>query len=247
MGTIIAVFYKIAAFILALIYTIGLPVKLHGRPLSGSVTITAHSGCLDLADNSIEAMEAGIDAGAQIVEFDLNYTADGTPVLSHDTPNEEGNCVTLEEAFAFLAEHPGVFANVDVKSTTWLEKVPVLAEQAGVLERIFFTGVIEDYVEAVKEKCPGIPYYLNAGISEDEDLAALARKTADLGAVGLNINWNDASPELIRIFHKNGLPVSVWTVNEGKNVIKMAVYGADNITTRRPDIAAGIIRQGRFW
>ena len=245
MGTIIAVFYKIAAFFLALIYTVGLPVRIHGRPLSGSVTVTAHSGCLDFADNSIEAMKAGIDAGARIVEFDLNYSADGTPVLSHDTPDKEGDCVTLEEAFAFLAERPGILANVDVKNTVMLEKVPVLAEQAGVLERIFFTGIGENDIETVKEKCPGIPYYLNTGISEDEDFAALARKTAGLGAVGININWNDASPELIRVFHKNGMPVSVWTVNEGKSIVKMAVYGADNITTRRPDIACGIIRQGR--
>ena len=86
---------RIAAFILAELYAAGMPLKVKGRPLSGTITVTAHSGCMGLADNSLEAMEAGIEAGAQIVEFDLNYTSDGAPVLSHDSPDENAAYVTL--------------------------------------------------------------------------------------------------------------------------------------------------------
>ena len=234
--------YKAAALLMSGLYSIGLPVRIHGRPLAGSVTVTAHSGCMGLADNSMEAMAAGVEAGAQIVEFDLNYTADGTPVLSHDSPQEGETYVTLAQAFAFLHEHPDVQANVDVKSTAYLEKVPALAAQAGVTEQIFFTGIEEKDVAAVREKCPGIPYYLNAGVSEEEDLNALAAKTAALGAMGLNTNWSNATPALIRVFHKKGMPVSVWTVNEVKAAYRVALYGADNITTRRPDIVCGLIK-----
>ncbi len=233
-----AVFFcKIISFLLAGLFSIGLPVKIHGRPLSGSITVTAHSGCLDLPDNSVEAMKAGVEAGALIIEFDLNFTADGTPVLSHEAPDEDGEYVTLEEAFAFLAEHPGILANVDVKSTEHMEAVPSLAEKAGILDRIFFTGIEEDDIPAVREKCPGIPYYLNMEIQEDDDFQALAEKTASLGAAGININWKSASPGLVSVFHKNGLPVSVWTVNEEEKVLRVALFGVDNITTRRPDIA----------
>ena len=75
-------------------------------------TVTAHSGSMGFPDNSIEAMEAGVRAGAAIVEFDLRFTKEGEPVLSHDAPR--GECATLGDAFAFLAAHPDVLANVDI-------------------------------------------------------------------------------------------------------------------------------------
>lgn len=243
MWTFLELAYRWIAIVLVGKHSIGIPVQIHGRPLSGSITVTAHSGCMELADNSLEAMEAGVRAGAQIVEIDLNYSADGTPVLSHDAPNEEESYVTLEEAFGFLNEHTGVLANVDVKNTEFLEKVTLLAAQTGVSDRIFFTGVEEKDVPIVREKCPGIPYYLNVGVSEDTDLRALAEKTVDLGAVGINIYYKNASLELIRLFHRQKIPVSVWTVNEAKSVIGLALLGADNITTRRPDFVCSVIRQ----
>lgn len=212
-----------------------------GKPLAGKISATAHSGCMELADNSLEAMAAGIAAGAEIVEFDLNYTADGTPVLSHDAPKKT-DCVTLAQAFAFLAQQDGVRANVDVKSTEYLEKVPALAAEAGVTEQIFFTGVDDKMVPAVREKCPDIPYYLNASVSKRDDVQALAKKTAALGAVGLNVHWKDASPQLIGAFHEKGLPVSVWTVNRESDAIKMVRYGVDNITTRRPDLVCQLLK-----
>ncbi len=213
-----------------------------GEPLAGRISVTAHSGCMGLADNSLEAMAAGIEAGADIVEFDLNYTADGTPVLSHNTPKSAA-CVTLAEAFAFLAGQGGVLANVDVKSTEHLEKVPALAEEAGVTERIFFTGVKDKMVPAVKAKCPGISYYLNAAVRRKDDVDALVKKTAALGAVGVNLKWKGASPQLIRAFHKKGLPVSVWTVNKPRRIVEMACLGVDNITSRRPELVCGTLRQ----
>ena len=227
----------------ALRYRFGLPVPAFEKPLAGRISVTAHSGCMGLADNSLEAMEAGVAAGAEIVEFDLNYTADGTPVLSHDTPKNGAVCVTLAQAFDFLAKQEGVRANVDVKCTEYLEKVPALAAAAGVTERIFFTGVDDQMVDAVRKKCPGIPYYLNASVPKRADLDALVKKTAALGAVGLNMNWKNASPGLVRAFHKRNMPVSVWTVNKPARVFKMLLLGVDNITSRRPDTVCGMIHE----
>ena len=54
--------------------------------LSAKFTCTAHTGCMDTEENSIEAIEAGIKNCAQIVEFDLNFNQNKEPVLSHDSP-----------------------------------------------------------------------------------------------------------------------------------------------------------------
>lgn len=116
-------------------------------------TVTAHSGCMGLPDNSLEAIAAGIATGAEIVEFDLRFRRDGTPVLSHNAFFRKP--VTLADAFALLADHPGVRANVDVKDTKGLARVAPLARTYGVLDRIFYTGVFAADIPAVRKKKPG--------------------------------------------------------------------------------------------
>ena len=236
------IFYHAITWLLSALIAAGIPVRLHGRPMNGSVMVTAHSGCMDYAANSIGAMKAGVEAGAGIIEFDLHFAADGSPVLSHDAPAEGQNCVPLADAFRFLSEHKEIMANVDVKSTEHLETLPPLAEEFGVAEQLFMTGLREKDIPAAREKCPGIPYYLNVSVNEDTDLKALAKKTTELGAVGVNLYWEGASRKLVRICHANGLLVSVWTVNETQPIIEMILIGADNITSLRPDIACSVIR-----
>lgn len=54
------------------------------RPDAG-LMIAAHRGAHDRApENSLEAIEAAIAAGADIVEIDVAVTKDGAPVLMHD-------------------------------------------------------------------------------------------------------------------------------------------------------------------
>ena len=213
-------------------------------------TVTAHSGSMGLPDNSIEAMEAGIDAGASIVEFDLRFLEDSTPVLSHDAPAEEP--VTLADAFALLQRRPGVQANVDVKDPFHLEVVAPLAKEMGVLDRLFYTGVGEDWVPVVRAKSPEISYYLNTDVLDDPDVdhaappaavyAALAEKTKRLGAVGINIHYSHLDEALSAAFRAAGLPVSVWTVNKPREIARVLALRPANITSRRPDLVCARLK-----
>ena len=59
------------------------PARRFGFP--GAAEIIAHRGYSARApENTLAAIEAGVAAGADAVEFDLHVTADGTPVLFHD-------------------------------------------------------------------------------------------------------------------------------------------------------------------
>lgn len=202
-------------------------------PVPDGFTVTAHTGCLGTKANSIEAIEAGIAAGAQIVEFDLRFLDDGTPILSHDEPESE--YVLLRDAFACLAKYPDVRANVDVKDTSGVGCVPALAEQCGVLERIFFTGIEEEDVAAVREKCPAIPYYLNTDVRPFANAVALADKVRALGAVGVNVSKVSLSPRLTSVFRAKGLLTSVWTVNGRIEARRILAMHPDNVTSKRPD------------
>ena len=48
--------------------------------LSTEFTCTAHTGCMDSEENSIEAIQAGVENSAQIVEFDLNFNESNEPI-----------------------------------------------------------------------------------------------------------------------------------------------------------------------
>lgn len=53
--------------------------------VSGDVEIIAHRGfSAEAPENTVAALRAGIEAGADAVEFDLHTARDGIPVLLHD-------------------------------------------------------------------------------------------------------------------------------------------------------------------
>ena len=201
-------------------------------------TCTAHTGCMNTPENSLESIEIAVASGADIVEFDLNFTAEGEPVLAHDAP--KGGEVTLDEAFKKVSEYNDIKVNVDIKSTLALEKVKPLAEKYGILDRIFYTGVDDDFVDAVRTYGGDIPYYLNVDVEperkqSDEYLNSLVDKVKESGAIGINFNKGNATKALVDKFHSNGLLVSIWTVNSETEIYRILSYAPDNITSRNPD------------
>ncbi len=214
--------------------------------LPKNFTITAHTGCLDTEDNSLDSITEGIKAGANIVEFDLNFDDGGNPVLCHDEP--KGGEVTLEQAFELLKKYPEIKANVDAKSCKNLPAVKALAEETGVFEQIFFTGIEESETDLVKEQCEGIAYYLNVDVdkkknTDPEYLNSLVEKVMATGAVGINFNKDSASKELVDFFHEKGLSVSVWTVSKELEMYEILSLSPDNITTRKPDMLKEIVAE----
>lgn len=212
------------------------------QPLSlpPNFTYTAHTGCCGTEDNSLEAIKVGIEHGADIVEFDLYFNNENIAVLSHDAP--KGNEVTLDEAFKLISTYEDIKVNVDVKlCNDNLHVVYDLAEKYDITDRIFFTGINLEDVATVKKECPTVPYYLNYEVLKEnkqtpEYLNDLVKIVKDSGAVGINFNKDSATKELVDTFHENDLLVSIWTVNEEKDMYKILYFAPDNITTRNPDV-----------
>ncbi len=207
------------------------------KVFSGEFTITAHTGCEKTPDNTIEAVEMALKSGADIFEIDINFDKNGKPVLSHDKP--VGGEPELGEVFTLMGKNKNILCNLDIKSTDNLKAVYDMAEEYKVCDRVFYTGINENFVESAKRDTPQMPYYLNLSVvrkknQTDEYLLEIVNKVKDSGAIGINCNFRNVTPGLIETFRKNGLLVSVWTVNKKRKMLRMIKMKPDNITTRKP-------------
>lgn len=226
--------------------------KYYSRALSDShrlpdgFTLTYHAGALRTKPNTVESIEAALADGASVVEFDVSFRPDGTAVIIHADKPKENEGVLLDDALAAVAKDKNCRINLDIKSTANLPQVDILVKKHGLFERVFYTGVFRDWVEAVKANSE-IPYYLNHKVSAEEAanatlLQKLAEEIIGLGAIGLNSNFSNANATVTEVMHKNGLLVSLWTVNGSKNAAKVISYLPDNITTKKPHLIKNMIK-----
>ena len=220
-------------------------VKAKDAVMPQGFTVTAHTGCEGTADNSLEAIKKGYESGADIVEFDVHFNSEGEPVLAHDYAADDS--VKLKDAFMLVAECDGLRVNVDCKTVDNLKAIVETAEECGVKDRIFYTGIQVKDVKTVKADTPEIKYYLNTKIdkirkNDEHYIRSLVTLTKAVDALGLNIHFSEASEKMIKIFHQEGLEVSLWTVNKELDMHKVLAMGCDNITTRQPSKLIEIIK-----
>lgn len=247
---------KIVTIVISIILTFGIVAGIVTGSLYASYknkeldlpigfTVTAHTGPEGTPYNSIEGMEKGIASGADIIEFDLHIFG-GTPVCSHNKPN--GDEVLFEDALNVLVSNPTIRANIDIKDPDALNPAYPMIISRNLQNRVFFTGVKEEWVPAVRENCPGIEYYLNMTprlSTSEKYYKSVAQKIKDVGAIGINCNYNNVNKKLVDVLHDEGLLVSVWTTNEKFSMYKMLSYGPDNITTKKPTLLIQLINEKR--
>ena len=209
-------------------------------------TITCHAGAMLTKANSLSSVRTAVEWGADIVEFDVSFRPDGTPVIIHNSNPSDTQGEFLENALEIVAESPSCRINLDIKSTANLAAVDELVKLKGLESRVFYTGVFEDWVDTVKHNS-SIPYYLNHKITAEEATdksaaQAAADKATALGTIGINSNYKTASKLFVDTAHENGLLVSLWTLNKPKEMVKILKLMPDNITTKKPNMLKALCR-----
>ncbi len=217
--------------------------------LSEGFTVTYHSGALNTKPNTVKSIVAAIAHGAKIIEIDVSFRPDGTPVIIHDSAPKSNQGMLLKNALEAVAQSETCMINLDIKSTANLGAVDELVKQYGLTERVFYTGVFDDWVEKVKSSS-SIPYYLNHSITNQEAMdisssQAVADKAKMLGAIGINSNYAPATELFVETMRKNGLLVSLWTVNNMQDMVKVIRLKPDNITTKKPHFFKRILSE--YW
>lgn len=208
--------------------------------LPDGFTVTCHAGALGTKANTVESVEKAVEWGAQTVEFDVTFRPDGTPVIIHAAAPAQNEGVLLCKALAAVAKSDSCKINLDLKSTKNLPEVDRLVAESGLAERVFYTGVGENWVETVKNNS-SIPYFLNHRITLREAFCKssaekLADKAKSLGVIGINSHYSTATHAFVAVMHKHNLLVSLWTVDKPRQMKRILKIAPDNITTRKPEI-----------
>ncbi len=229
------------------------------RPL-----IFAHRGGTALGpENTIQAFDAGIKAGADGLELDVHLAADGLVVVHHDktlerTTNGSGpvalrtaaelarlNVPTLREV---LRRYPTTRVIVEMKedSARLGEAVAADVRAAGAVNRVCAAGYGVTAVRAARKALPDM-----ASSASLEEVRRALRRTWICWPLR-SCAWQGyqvpetagllrvVSPRFIRYAHQAGLRVQVWTVDTEPDMIRLLEWGADALISNRPDLAVQV-------
>ncbi len=161
--------------------------------------ITAHAGCMQTPPNSIEHVVKGAEAGADIIEVDVNATKDGVAVLFHDQHIRPAahrkariddltfaELQTIESTFASearprhhriirlgdvldLAQRLRKTINLDLKSSACLQPMADAVRSRNMVDDVIISGCRKEHAAYVKQRYPDFQVLLNADESPADD------------------------------------------------------------------------------
>lgn len=153
--------------------------------------LTAHTGCMGAADNSLLSIETACHSGVDIVEEDILITSDGVLVLSHDDnvqsvdgteyrisqmTHEELSQLDIKahhgspgeiqrilslESVLPLIQASGKKMNLDIKSDACIEPVSRFVAKHGLIEQVLLSGCMTSRAQYVNSVNPFIRKLLN--------------------------------------------------------------------------------------
>ncbi|TDL94881.1 glycerophosphodiester phosphodiesterase [Pseudomonas stutzeri] len=225
-------------------------------------------------ENTLASFEQCLQHGVRRCELDLHLSRDGELMVIHDptlkrTTGRRGKVAQhdAEELVKYDARQGGpgwktpcpiprlseLFEKCDfehwqleVKSASrdraarTVLAIKALAERYQLKERITVTSSSREVLRALNRLAPGISRGLVAEYNWLDPLKVARQYGCDL----LALKWTLCTPERLEKAKKQGLHVSVWTVNEPALMRRLADFGVDSLITDYPGIAVSTLAQG---
>ncbi|EON94112.1 glycerophosphoryl diester phosphodiesterase [Marinobacter lipolyticus SM19] len=233
------------------------------------VTITAHRGSAFKApENTLSAIEQAIRDGADYIEVDVQITADGVPVLWHDSDMSRifGQRERISEvAFEDIRNRDaGSWFNTDFageRIATLSQAVETVRGRAGLFVDLKPDRNTPNLTRAVVELLQSMNFVDGTVIAAADwtTLREVERlepglKTALLAQFVVGPLWEDnydilglrsnrATPAAVARAHRDDNELHVWTVNRRAAMSKFVDMGVDNIITDRPDVLSELLQE----
>ncbi len=209
--------------------------------------VLAHRGANRVApENTVPAMAAAVELGADGVELDVHRTADGVLVVRHDADTPDGPLgdLTLADLHAGQPEVPelsavldvcrGRLVNVEVKDSDprAADALVALLGSRSDGDDVLVSSFDVATVDRVRAVAPHLPTgFLSFGLPPDDALAV----AADHGHTAVHPDvWTLMQvdgPGFVLRAHDLGVRVNVWTVNDPEQLEQLRGAGVDAVIT----------------
>jgi len=236
--------------------------------------VIAHRGASAYApENTIAAFALAHRQGADMIELDVQPTADGVLAIFHDDTTERwdgrprpvGQCTlvdlqaldiggervtTLEETLVFARE-TGIALNVELKTTGVAARCAALLRQYDMIEQTVVSSFLPTALRELAVAVPALRRgYLMGTNSYRPDIRARELwPFFALTSVGA-CTWHPSHelPAVMRIIplvRRAGYAVNVWTVDDPAQMRRLVAAGATGIITNKPDVARHVLRDSQ--
>jgi glycerophosphoryl diester phosphodiesterase len=222
-----------------------------GRPL-----VVGHRGAAALArENSLEAIEAALRLGVDLVELDVVARPDGRLAVSHDTHASEA-AASLDEVLELLAASPAGLL-LDLKAPGIEADAAAALRRHAMVERTLACSLST----AALRRCAEAEPQLARSLSYPDDRLRLAQRPAlepiVRGALAtlratmplraprwarthrvdaLTLQWLLVTPRLVERCHAAGVAVLAWTLQSREAANRLSSMGVDAMIADDPRI-----------
>lgn len=225
-----------------------------------------HRGAAGLApENTFAALQAGVDAGADILEFDIRLTRDNVPILVHDhhLKRTHGEATRVHElSLAELIEHTKgekpiatleevldtffgvIMLNIELKGNGTGTVVAKLLAKKYIKRdsdwgNVFLSSFKPRELRAARKLSPLVNL---AYLTNQNPFVFIAYiKSLKLSAVGFN--RMHMHPFATEVAHRAHIFTYVYTVNRPAAALILAKQGIEGVVTDYPDRILGDIKK----
>ncbi|TVQ41315.1 MAG: glycerophosphodiester phosphodiesterase [Spirochaetaceae bacterium] len=222
-------------------------------------TVFAHRGYSGVhPENTMRAFRAAVDAGANGIECDVQLTRDGEPVVFHDerldrltggsglladrswrelsTLQVRGERIPhLDELLELAAQQPLVL-NLELKNSV----IHYAGIEEMVVERLWRFGLLDRCIVSTfdhlsLQTLAALDCGVATGMLYGCRMVEPWRYAAKLGVSALHPQADSVDDYLCAGAHDAGLSINTWTVNEPREVRRLAALGVHGLITDFPD------------
>ncbi len=232
------------------------------RAEDGRFLRIAHRGAAALAaENSLAAIEAGLAADIDLIEFDV-LEREGRLVVAHAPELAVPGGPTLDDALELArASRPEVGLDIDLKWHGFEGRVIETIRRHGLVERTLISSCFAPSLREVRRLEPRLatafayPFdryraserravpetFIRASLAAMKRALPgriqrmLLRAEADVAT----LHWLVISPRLVERCHAVGAGVWAWTVNDANVIESIVAAGVDGVISDDPRLFAG--------
>ena len=216
------------------------------RRTRDGVVVVFHDETTERIAGARGTIEARTLAEVQALDAAFHFTPDGGRTFPH-----RGTGVRVPTLAGALARYPAMRFSIDAKSrdAALAEALAATIREAGAGERVCVGSFHDDQAERLGRLLPAACRFLPRRAATWHVLAAHAGLPAALCPAGYEVAALPprqgpipvVTARTVAHFHRLGMPVHVWTVDDEEGMRALLALGVDALVTDRPDLLAAVL------